>query len=305
MLSLLRFSLPLMAVLLLCAPLTSAHAKQAPDVVRMLFDYDRSLPVPVEKGEPEDRDGIRWTPITFISVLDQPVTAWLVEKPGQTPRRLMVLQHGNGNSKKNQRLQYIAQRLVKEQGYTAILTDAMFHGERKSPVFGHWDAKALVTLHYSLRDLYLQTVRDHRRILDAAKTELELDVPVDYLGESLGSLMGTVLLSVEKRVDRGIFLVGGADFLKINPMTRTIKDFDLITQIIDPKYYMEGVKAPVLMLSGKSDIVIPPVAGKALFAGLGSEQKKQVWFDSGHELPQEEVYDTILSWFAELDAAKE
>ena len=271
--------------------------------VRSLFEYDHAVPVTVTKGKVETKEGVRFTHVTFISVLDKPVTTWLVEKPGQTPTRLAIIQHGNSDSKEQTRHQHLAARLVKEMGYAVILTDAMYHGERTSPQVGKWSGKHLMERPNALRDIFLQTVRDHRRVIDGAREHLGLNLPVTYIGESLGTLMGTALLSVEKRIDRGVLLVGGADLTKIMPLSRGLKGFEELRHVIDPFFHVPAIKMPVLMLNGKLDVLFRPDDAERMYAGLGSAQKKLVWFETGHTIPPDDVFGAIQQWSKELDAA--
>ncbi|MHC4432830.1 MAG: protein kinase domain-containing protein, partial [Planctomycetota bacterium] len=60
------------------------------------------------------------------------------------------------------------------------------------------------------RNLYIQRSQDMRRAIDYLETRQDIDVDkLAYVGLSWGSLVGSVMITVEDRIKAGVFLVGG------------------------------------------------------------------------------------------------
>jgi carboxylesterase len=64
------------------------------------------------------------------------------------------------------------------------------------------------------------------------------------------------------------------------------------------------IRAPALVLQGRLDEMVLPVNAERIYAGLGSHDKKVVWFQrSGHQLPSDvehrDVSQTIVDWLSE------
>ncbi|MHC4581937.1 MAG: SUMF1/EgtB/PvdO family nonheme iron enzyme [Planctomycetota bacterium] len=128
------------------------------------------------------------------------------------------------------------------------------------------------------RNLYIQRSQDMRRAIDYLETRQDIDVDkLAYVGLSWGSLVGSVMITVEDRIKAGVFLVGGICACERHPTS-------------DPANFAPGVKVPILMINGSDDSVFPyETAQKPLFNLLGTPHahKKHIIFPGGHSISLE------------------
>jgi dipeptidyl aminopeptidase/acylaminoacyl peptidase len=140
------------------------------------------------------------------------------------------------------------------------------------------------------RDHVIMWAKDVSRAVDYAETRPELDHgKVAYYGYSWGAVMGAIVPAVEPRIKVCVFALGGLDFPKTLPE-------------VDPINFVSRVKQPVLMLNGRYDFFFPMEASqKPLYRLLGSrkDQKKHLLYDTGHNIPRNELIKETLNWLDE------
>ena len=64
--------------------------------------------------------------------------------------------------------------------------------------------------------------------------------------------------------------------------------------------FLPRVKQPVLMLNGRYDFFFPVESSQEAFfrlLGSPSDQKKHLLYDTGHNLPRNELIKETLNWF--------
>ncbi len=140
---------------------------------------------------------------------------------------------------------------------------------------------------------YRILLRHHReeigRALDYLQGRRDFDAArAGVLGISFGSQDMMALLAVEPRLGPAVLIGGGVYLLPGLPVTE------------QPFNYYPHVRQPVLMLSGRWDIDVRPVAQEAMLRLLGSpeDQKKRVVFDVGHGwVPQNQFVRETLDWY--------
>jgi len=137
------------------------------------------------------------------------------------------------------------------------------------------------------RDHVIMWAKDASRALDYAETRPELDhEKIAYYGYSWGAVMGAIVPAVEPRIKICIFALGGLDFPKTLPE-------------VDPVNFAPRVKQPVLMLNGRYDFFFPTeTSQEPLYRLLGSkkDQKKHLLYDTGHNIPKNELIKESLNW---------
>ena len=130
-------------------------------------------------------------------------------------------------------------------------------------------------------------VMDFRRTVDYVESRKDLQHnKLGYYGYSWGSRMGPFILSVEKRVDVAILLVGG-----LAPVF-TLPEVDQIN-------YITRVKCPVLMLNRRFDGIYPVETAQRPFyefLGTSPEHKRHLIYDTTHNVPTAELNKESVEW---------
>jgi serine/threonine protein kinase/formylglycine-generating enzyme required for sulfatase activity/predicted esterase len=137
------------------------------------------------------------------------------------------------------------------------------------------------------RDHVVMWVKDASRAIDYAETRPELDhSKLAYYGYSWGAVMGAIVPAVEPRIKVSVLALGGLDFHRSLPEVDTIN-------------YISRVKQPTLMLNGHYDFFFPVESTQEPFyrlLGSKKEQKKHMLYESGHNIPRNELIKETLNW---------
>ncbi|MGD0791809.1 MAG: protein kinase [Terriglobales bacterium] len=137
------------------------------------------------------------------------------------------------------------------------------------------------------RDHVVMWVKDASRAIDYAETRPDLDhEKLGYYGYSWGAAMGAIVPAVEPRFKACVLALGGLDFQRSLPEVDTIN-------------FVARVKQPVLMLNGRYDFFFPVESTQEpFFRLLGSkkDQKKHLLYDTGHNIPRNELIKETLNW---------
>jgi predicted esterase len=137
------------------------------------------------------------------------------------------------------------------------------------------------------RDHVVMWVKDASRAIDYAETRPDLDHDkLAYYGYSWGAAMGAIVPAVEPRFKACVLALGGLDFQRSLPEVDTIN-------------FVSRVKQPVLMLNGRYDFFFPvDSTQEPFFRMLGSkkDQKKHLLYDTGHNIPRNELIKETLNW---------
>ncbi len=175
--------------------------------------------------------------------------------------RIVVMAHGADNSRKARYIEVSAKSFARS-GMAVVGMDAPYHGDREG-------AGNLEDPIGTLVDLMVQSVRDHRRLLDAV-AERWPGVPVGFAGFSMGGLHGVPLVAVEQRIGSAAIVLAGstrvsypARFGRLDPATAAA------LELTDPAVHAPAVAdRPVLLLNADHDEVVPRQAGMALYDAL-------------------------------------
>jgi eukaryotic-like serine/threonine-protein kinase len=137
------------------------------------------------------------------------------------------------------------------------------------------------------RDHVVMWVKDASRAIDYAETRPDLDhTKLAYYGLSWGAVMGAFIPAVDRRIKVCVLASGGLN------LQASLPEADAIN-------FLPQVKQPVLMLNGRYDFFYPQESSQEpFFRGLGSEngQKKQLLYDTGHIVPENELTRELLNW---------
>ncbi|HUS20139.1 MAG TPA: dienelactone hydrolase family protein [Terriglobales bacterium] len=140
------------------------------------------------------------------------------------------------------------------------------------------------------RDHVFMWTKDVSRAIDYIETRPELDrSKIVYYGYSWGAAMGGIVPAVEPRIKVCILALGGLDFHNALPE-------------VDPVNFASRVQQPVLMLNGRYDFFFPVESSQEPFfrlLGSAKDQKKHIIFESGHNIPRNEMIRENLNWLDE------
>ncbi len=203
------------------------------------------------------------------------------------PFPVVVAVHGLG-SNKAQVCGQVAPALTK-RGFAVIAPDLPLHGERPG------DPHSIFTLNDPLKafKLYREAVVDVRECIDLAQTRPELDTKnVTLVGYSMGSWINSVAGPCDERVKQMVLMVGGAR--EVPPAAAIIPQL----AAIQPQLAIAHFARPLLMLNGEEDHTVTPTMAKTLYAAA-NDPKQQIWYPSGHRLPND-AYEKAASWIDDL-----
>jgi formylglycine-generating enzyme required for sulfatase activity/predicted esterase len=137
------------------------------------------------------------------------------------------------------------------------------------------------------RDHVIMWVKDASRAIDYAETRPDLDhTKLAYYGYSWGAAMGAIVPALEPRLKVCVLALGGLDF------QRTLPEVDSFN-------FVSRVKQPVLMLNGHYDFFFPVDSSQEPFfrlLGSAKDQKKHVLYETGHNIPRNELIKETLNW---------
>lgn len=153
------------------------------------------------------------------------VLDFLVTLPrGAGPHPVVIVQHGFGGS--NDFVFSLGGELARE-GLAAIGISAVSHGPRGSPL------DLLQAAPLRIRDIFRQSSVDFMAVVRAVEAGIDLDADgssdlaaegIGYLGVSMGGLIGSTFIAVEKAIQAAVLNVTGGRlaFLAQSPGTREI-----------------------------------------------------------------------------------
>ena len=138
------------------------------------------------------------------------------------------------------------------------------------------------------RDHVIQWSKDLGRTLDYVQTRGDLDhEKIAYYGLSWGALLGGLLPALDGRIKVIALVGGGFDLHKTLPE-------------VDSLNFASRIRAPILMVSGRYDDLLPlDRSQNPMFRLLGTPEKdkRHAVFESGHIAPRNLVIKEVLDWF--------
>ncbi len=137
------------------------------------------------------------------------------------------------------------------------------------------------------RDHVIMWSKDVQRTVDYLETRPDIaHDKIGYLGRSWGGAMGTIMVASEPRFKLAIFFVGGFYSQHARPEVEAVN-------------FAPRVKVPSLMLNGRYDLFFPvDVSQRFMFNLLGVRDSDKRWvvYDTGHNLPRQEMTGETLAW---------
>jgi dienelactone hydrolase len=253
---------------------------------RGVYSYDK---IPLNATvEPfgKDEDDWRTERITYTAAYghEQAVAYLFLPKKGKPPFQTVVFFPGSN-----------ALQLRTFAGYPTAALDGILRSGRAVlyPVYkgtyerGDGMESDVANPSSTWRDHVIMWVKDVSRAIDYAETRPDLDhEKLGYYGYSWGAAMGAIVPAVEPRIKACVLAVGGLDFQRPLPEVDTIN-------------FVSHVKQPVLMLNGRYDFFFPVESTQEPFfrmLGTKKDQKKHLLYDTGHNIPRNELIKETLNW---------
>jgi len=138
------------------------------------------------------------------------------------------------------------------------------------------------------RDHVVMWVKDASRALDYVDSRPDLDHnKIGYYGYSWGAVMGAIIPAVEPRIKANVLALGGMEYSKSLPE-------------VDKINFITRVKQPTLLLNGHYDFFFPVDSTQLPFFNLlgpKKEQKRRVMYETGHNVPRNELIKEVLNWY--------
>jgi dienelactone hydrolase len=179
-------------------------------------------------------------------------------------------------------------QMALQQGYAVVAIDARAHGQRRPLGQPHPAQRAMRDMHWfgqrqAYEQMIIDTVRDHRVLLDWLVTQPHLDAKrIAAAGYSMGAQVALLLAGLDGRVQAVAAMV--PPHLGDN------------VAVVAPKTVVAGLQGKrVWLLTGDDDEHASADENGALFEAIPGPDKKHVRFESGHLLPTDYV-ETLSGW---------
>ncbi len=259
------------------------------------FAYDVNATLNLQKTVESTSGGVEFSGISYDSPAAGRVTGILVNPVNRSSLRpAIILMHGSpGSSRDGWLIDYA--RTYANYGAVVIAIDAPF---ARRTDFGN-------TLHMTKqdRDEQIQLMRDLERAVDVLRAQPNVDKDrIAYVGVSYGGAMGVQFAAIEHRIKAAVLVVadgghvmhetspGGLPFMaSLSCATRVAWFRNMIP--IEPIRYVGFAKpTPLLLQNGRLDEAVAQ-ADAQLVHNAAPEPKTLLWYNSGHNLTQQAVFD--------------
>jgi formylglycine-generating enzyme required for sulfatase activity len=131
-------------------------------------------------------------------------------------------------------------------------------------------------------------IQDFRRSVDYLETRDDMDLSrLGFYGLSWGGWNGPIVMALDDRFKAGVYVSGGIPPSRARPEASSAS-------------FSARVTAPVLMVSGRNDMLRPVETYQApMFESLATppEHKRHAIFDGGHVPPKNQLIRETLDWY--------
>jgi len=175
-------------------------------------------------------------------------------------------------------------------GYVVIALDARAHAKRKDPNMSLTKIMTALTSGSDVtpyRDMILNTVKDHRVLLDWIQTQPQLDNnKIQVAGYSMGAQLSLLLAAVDPRIN---------DILAIVPPFIEEKELALISPVTLASLLANN---RLMLITADADEYASIEQNTQLFDAITSTNKHRVVIAGGHILPKNYLMH-LKHWFVE------
>ena len=245
------------------------------------FQYDNDVPLEghVAYSLPQG-DHWRREKIVYRSGFGTLVPGFLGLPADSTlaPFPCVLATHGAGDGiSQGKNKQYIYQWMeaLCQEGYAVLAIDARYHGERYHES-GYRSVRDITGRPNTRRETFIGTVVDWRRGIDYLESRPDIDATrIGLIGSSMGTMYGSILTAVDKRIRAAVFVVGG--MFHDSQAQRSSPPAD------QANYIGRIAPRPVMLINGLQDAGWATTGARSWFA-IAGQPKQQHWFDEGHDL---------------------
>lgn len=227
-------------------------------------------------------------------------------------KNYIILLHGLDGSKKDwmhpskpylewsENLKSIKDSLI-SLGYSLIIPDAKYHGERSYELDFRPAEKLPPMLSKNEKDskhfevLMNTTIKDIRMIMDYLGFRFKIpNLKFGIIGYSMGGAIAILLNATDNRITSIVACVP-----PLNHPEKEIMGFNWSKEIknglsnITPSNYSVFQKSPIMLLMGKKDFFYTEKEVSTFIKEIPKTKKELKYFDSGHVLPNEYKLDAI------------
>ena len=263
----------------------------ATSAARAQFAYDATAPLNPRNIGHVDSATFARDKIVFDGGAGLRVPALIATpKNGATKHPIIILVDGLGGWKERwwspttwNRGRLLVDSLL-AAGFAVAMADAPASGER---VFENdfVTAESFVRDMMKWRNMGVKNAIETRRLMDYVSTRADIDTTrIGMLGLSHGGMMTFALSAIDPRIK--------ASVAGLTPLQR-------IPDVLMPPLYAPLVRAPLLMIAGRTDAWYTRDQVDRAFASIATKDKKLVWYDVGHRVP-EEYAGEATRWFARV-----
>ncbi|WP_242206518.1 alpha/beta hydrolase [Aestuariivivens insulae] len=231
-------------------------------------------------------------PFYFISPKDRKEVKFVILLHGITSNKESWLPPSN-NTEKNI---YLLDLLLAE-GYSVIIPDAKYHGERSyegnftSPIyfFPSQDCQKVY-------NMFATTVKDIRILMDYFQSRFaDTSITFDVVGYSMGGMLSIYLNSADNRLHRVVACVTPLDAQKGSKIMGMTDENAKKMKNLSVKNYATVQKSPITLLMGTKDLHYSTAEVEDFFEKIAITDKALKFYESGHALPHDYIFDAIKS----------
>ena len=286
--------------LLMALAVPTSWAQPEWDKLQAAYAYDHSLPLDAVADESTDLGAYTSQNVRFKSLNDQTVPCTVCKPKNVSKPPVILSLHGLGGSRQD--IVRVAAPFLCPLGIAIVGIDAQFHGVRK--IQGQDILSGGVD--HTVAG-FKQTIIDNMRAVDYIRTRDDLDSDrVVLLGASMGGIMGAIVTALDTRIKAACLVVGGGDLITLftstqisdaDRMRQAIGDIqtarDVLTPVEPLNFVAHIAPRPLYMINGRTDRIVPPACGQALFDAAG-EPKNIVWYESGNMMGHVPPLDVLF-----------
>ena len=251
---------------------------------RSVYSYDKT-PLDAKVEQVSEEDDWRVEKITYAAGYgnERAIAYLFLPKKGKPPYQTVLFFPGSN-----------ALLLRKLAMYPTAALDALIRSGRAViyPVYkstyerGDGMETDVPSTSSSWRDHVVMWVKDASRALDYVDTRSDLDhQKIAYYGYSWGAVMGAIVPAVDSRIKCNVLALGGMEY------SHSLPEVDKIN-------FLPRVTQPTLLFNGHYDFFFPVDSTQLPFFNLlGTKQKKRIMYETGHNVPRNELIKESLDWY--------
>ena len=283
-----------------CAVARPPFGSPATQADLALFAYDVNAPLNLQKTVETTSGGLEFSGISYDSPAGGRVPGILVNPVTRSSLRPgVIVMHGMPGSSRDTWLTDYAKTLA-QYGAVVIAIDAPFARRNNAPM----------RMTKQDREEQIQLMKDLQRAVDVLRAQPNVDDDrIAYYGVSYGGAMGALFAAIERRIKTAVLVVGDGGLVTRNTSPADLPfmaSLSCATRVawfremvpIEPIRFIELAKpTPLLLQNGTADPYIPQ-ADAQLLHNAASEPKKSLWYNAGHNLNQQALFDSH-DWLVE------